>query len=329
MSHAFIEKAMEVHGDKYDYSKVQYIKAIDKVIIICKIHGSFEQTPHGHLNKKSGCPKCGILQQVNKRTSNKDFFIEKAVKLHGDVYDYSKVEYKTARLPVIIVCKTHGEFNQTPDAHLVGKGCIQCGVSTQVKKRSKTQDKFMEDAKSIHGDTYDYSDVEYKSTHVKVCIACKKHGKFWQTPSHHINGRGCPKCRYPGYSKISLTWLNYIAFSNNVHIQTIMDEHGEFRINNKGVDGYCKETNTIYEFHGDFFHGNPKNFSHDEINPISKKTYGELYQRTQMKKAEIVGLGYNYVEMWEYDWRRGIEAVIKIQRIWRKLCLGSVAQLDS
>jgi hypothetical protein len=98
-----------------------------------------------------------------------------------------------------------------------------------------------------------------------------------------------------------------------------MDENGEFRINNKGVDGYCKETNTVYEFHGDFFHGNPSNdkFPHDKINPISKKTYGELYQRTQHKKSEILALGYNYVEMWEYDWRRAIKAVIKIQRIWK------------
>jgi G:T-mismatch repair DNA endonuclease (very short patch repair protein) len=320
MSLGFIEKAIKIHGDTYDYSLVEYKGWHTKIKIICKIHGEFLQTPHSHLNKKAGCKLCANLKIGKSLVSTKNVFIDKAIFLHGvDTYDYSKVEYKTARLPVIIICKTHGEFNQTPDAHLVGKGCIQCGVTKQVKKRSKTQDKFLEGAKSKHGDTYDYSNVEYRSTHVKVCIVCKKHGKFWQAPSHHLNGEGCPKCRYPGFSKISLTWLNYVAFSKNIHIRTIMDENGEFRINNKGVDGYCKETNTVYEFHGDFFHGNPSNdkFPHDKINPISKKTYGELYQRTQHKKSEILALGYNYVEMWEYDWRRAIKAVIKIQRIWK------------
>jgi hypothetical protein len=83
------------------------------------------------------------------------------------------------------------------------------------------------------------------------------------------------------------------------------------------ADGYCQETNTIYEFQGDYYHGNPKNFNQNEINPTCNKTYGELYERTQKKKQEIIALGYNYVEMWEYDWRRAIKAVIKIQRLWR------------
>ena len=94
---------------------------------------------------------------------------------------------------------------------------------------------------------------------------------------------------------------------------------GEYKIptTNYLADGYCKEINTIYEFHGDFWHGNPKKFNPNAINPVSKKTYGELYQSTQIKKKKIIELGYNYVEIWENDWCRAIKAVIKIQRLWR------------
>lgn len=109
------------HGNKYDYSRVSYVNAHTKVCIVCPTHGDFWQTPSNHY--KRGCPGC----KYDKMRSTLEDFLPKAREVHGDKYDYSRVDYKDTRTKVIILCPTHGEFNQTPAAHVYGKGCTQCG----------------------------------------------------------------------------------------------------------------------------------------------------------------------------------------------------------
>lgn len=121
----FIERAAEVHSDKYDYSKVDYKKAVEKVTIICKEHGPFEQIPTSHL-QGTGCYHCGIETIRNNQFKNPEKIIERFKKVHGDKYDYSKVEYKYSKNKVIIICKEHGEFEQSPHKHLFGRGCPKC-----------------------------------------------------------------------------------------------------------------------------------------------------------------------------------------------------------
>ena len=120
----FIERARNVHGDKYDYSKVEYKQAHTKICIICPKHGEFWQTPASHLQGKK-CPKCS--KPHSKYT--KDAFIKKAKEVHGDKYDYSKVEYINSQTKVCIICPKHGEFWQKPNDHLCGKGCPKCNES--------------------------------------------------------------------------------------------------------------------------------------------------------------------------------------------------------
>jgi hypothetical protein len=122
----FIKKAKEIHGDKYDYSLVKYISAKIKVKIICSIHGIFEQTPtiHTHKTNKSGCSFCSGTKKLTTEE-----FIEKAINLHGDRYYYSLVEYKKNNKRVKIICKTHGTFTQTPQKHLMNRGCPICKYS--------------------------------------------------------------------------------------------------------------------------------------------------------------------------------------------------------
>ena len=120
----FIERARKVHGDKYDYSKVEYKQAHTKVCIICPKHGEFWQTPASHLQGKK-CPKCS--KPHSKYTKNA--FIKKAKEVHGDKYDYSKVEYINSQTKVCIVCPKHGEFWQTPSEHLRKCGCKFCKES--------------------------------------------------------------------------------------------------------------------------------------------------------------------------------------------------------
>lgn len=179
----FIEKSLKKHGNRYDYSKVKYLNWKTKVCIICPEHGEFWQTPNAHENG-NGCPKC-----ANRLVYDTNSFIEKANEIHCDKYDYSKVSYKNNRTKVCIICPEHGEFWQTPKKHLIGHGCPVCAGNVRMENNN-----FIEKAKEVHGDKYDYSKVDYVNTHTKVCIICPKHGEFWQIPSDHLVGKGCPSC---------------------------------------------------------------------------------------------------------------------------------------
>ena len=190
----FIEKAKEIHGDKYDYSKVNYVKCTEKVCIICPKHGEFYLEPIKHISKgrtnRRGCPYCGEENRRKHTRKNNEWFIENAKKIHGEKYDYSKVDYKRTNEKICIICPEHGEFWQTPNQHLSGHGCPVCGGNAKLDT-----EEFIRRAKEIHGDKYDYSKVNFVSTNKKVCIICPKHGEFWQFANGHLTGRGCPHCK--------------------------------------------------------------------------------------------------------------------------------------
>ena len=124
----FIYRSREVHEDKYDYSKVDYLNTFSEVDIICSIHGVFPQQPQFHMNG-SGCPKCSIIEQHEKQKKSTDDFIRDSIKVHGDLYDYSKVDLIDTKTEVIIICKKHGDFFQTPNNHQSGNGCPNCNSS--------------------------------------------------------------------------------------------------------------------------------------------------------------------------------------------------------
>jgi hypothetical protein len=312
----FIEKAIKIHGDNYDYSKVDYKTSIIKVIIICKKHGEYKQTPNAHLAGKS-CIKCFDDIRGQSTKSNKEEFIEKAKLIHGDTFDYSKVIYTNSTKKIIIICRKHGEFEQIPSGHLYGFGCKKCGTDNMKIKQSKTTEEFIEKAKLIHGDTFDYSEVEYTNSHTNIKIICKKHGWFEQSPSNHLAGKSCNRCAPRKYSIKAIKYLDFIAKYNNIFIQHQCND-GEYKIINTNyhADGYCKETNTIYEFHGTIFHGDPRLCKPTKYNYLGKN-YGEIYQNTLIREKHIRDLGYNLVVMWEYDWDNIIKSVKTIQRKFR------------
>jgi len=249
----FIEKAKEIHGDKYDYSKVEYKTVQDKVIIICPEHGEFLQAPNSHTSSTTkiggcGCPDCGGRTKITTEE-----FIKRAKKVHGDKYDYSKVEYKRGKDKIIIICPEHGEFLQSAGIHyLTNSGCPDCFGNVKL-----TTEKFIERARQIHEDKYDYSKVEYINMHTKVIIICPEHGEFLQSPTKHIRGNmrggkysrgngcsegnGCSKCS----GKQKLTTEEFIKRAKKVHgdkydyskveyerltkkVIIICPEHGEF-----------------------------------------------------------------------------------------------------
>lgn len=187
----FIRRAKLVHGDKYDYSKVNYVNNRTKVIIICPEHGEFEQIPDSHLRGR-GCPICRWKKaKENIRRAQgmtTDEFIKRAKKVHGDKYDYSKVKYENTETKVCIICPKHGEFWQTPHHHLMGIGCPYCGA-----KKYDTKE-FIRRAKEVHGEKYDYSKTNFIGKKHKVTITCPIHGDFEQLPLNHLKGNGCPEC---------------------------------------------------------------------------------------------------------------------------------------
>ena len=175
----FIKRAREVHGDKYDYSRVDYVNFRTKVEIFCPTHNkSFWQTPNQHIVYKRGCPDCGKEKAIefNKaRALTTEEFIRRAKEIHGDKYDYSKVNYTNYHAKVTIICKTCGlEYAQSCGSHLNGNGCPRCG-----NRYKPSTEEFIEKAKSVHGDYYDYSEVEYIDAFTKIKIICPDYGPFY------------------------------------------------------------------------------------------------------------------------------------------------------
>lgn len=249
----FIEKARKIHGNKYDYSKVVYVNNKKEVIIICPEHGEFLQRSNNHLSGQ-GCPKCKA-EKSSRRLTYEDF-ISKAKKIHGDKYDYSKVVYVNNSTPVIIICPRHGEFLQRPNGHLSGQGCPKCACdrNKSVNRKDKcrgvrknyTTEIFIEEARKVHREKYDYSKVEYINMNTPVIIICPKHGEFLQKPYYHLHSNGCPKCGKEKSDKTkTLTQDEFIYRSLIIHnrkydyskvvyvnnytpVIIICFEHGEF-----------------------------------------------------------------------------------------------------
>lgn len=158
---------------------------------------------------------------MNMKQTTQDF-IEKARKVHGDKYDYSCTEYKGARYNVSIRCKIHGVFTQMATNHLGGKGCKECSRIKVAKDQTSNTEEFIKKARNIHGNKYDYSLVNYRNNRTQVEIICKEHGKFLQTPSGHLSGKGCKECgkeksKEDTRSRIMLSKDEFIKKANNIH----------------------------------------------------------------------------------------------------------------
>ena len=209
----FIERAREIHGDKYDYSLVDYQGQSKKVKIICPTHGIFEQNAGSHLAGRN-CPKCS--RPSGKYTTEE--FIEKAKEKHEDYYDYSKVNYIDASTPVTIICPEHGEFQQRPVKHLQGHGCEKCNRRKSALKQSLTTEDFIQKAKLVHGDKYDYSKTNYSTTHQKVVITCPIHGDFEQEAAAHLQGAGCPYCAIDANkTKLKSNTQEFVEKATQIH----------------------------------------------------------------------------------------------------------------
>ena len=296
-----IERCSKVHNNRYDYSKVSFTKQRDKVCIICPEHGEFWQSMDAHLRGEQ-CPECAKENSIKKKAKTSKQFINEAIKVHGDKYDYSKVEYINDRTEVCIICPEHGEFWQKPNSHLQGSNCPKCAGNAkkttedfikQVQKKfgdiydfskteynglhkpvtviyngkeitteavrfltSKTpitfervrcQEDFIEKAKKVHCNKYDYSKVEYINNVTPVCIICPEHGEFWQKPAIHLQGSGCKECKISSLEERMMLKLK----ENNIQFEHIYrPEWLSSGLSHQSIDLYLPEYNVGIECQG-------------------------------------------------------------------------------
>lgn len=192
----FLKKAIARHGDRYDYSRSVYATQSTTIEVICPIHGPFEQKAKDHL-KGSGCRKCGTTRAREARLLTTEMFVGRAIEIHGNKYDYSRVQYIGDKSPVDVYCREHDIwFKQHPGRHVnVGaSSCPKCFSESVSRARTKTTEGFIADATVIHGDRFDYGGTIYVGAQKKLWITCRTHGPFEQLATNHLAGYGCQEC---------------------------------------------------------------------------------------------------------------------------------------
>lgn len=273
-----------------------YKNAHTKVKVICLIHGEFFVSINNHIYNGRGCPVCGDEKQAKAMSYSTEEFIKLSLDIHGQKYDYSKVIYVKGKAYVKIICRVHGVFEQLATGHLRGKGCFDCYHDSTATFPMHSLEEFLIKAKEKHGNSYDYTNSIFTGLSALISIKCHKHGIFTQEASSHLRGSGCWQCSKKCTSKKEQLWLD---------LYNVKKENRQFKIKikNKNIkaDGFDPITNTIYEFNGDFWHGNPDVFDPEDVNGCNQRTFGELYEQTLKKAKLIKQAGYNLVDIWEHD----------------------------
>ena len=245
----FISRSTEMHGDRYDYSEV-VMNGVDRnVIIICKTHGKFNQTPWKHYADGHGCHICAEISRTLNRRNTFEEFIEMVHKVHEEgLYDYSKAKgvYLHMNHPIPIICKVHGEFTQLPEVHSRGNGCPKCGTERTSEKLSHTNEDFIELSKKIHGhNTYLYPRTEYKNMTTRVILTCQLHGDFEQLPLNHLRGCGCPNCINKTAGRLTQYLQKSFDVTPELRPKWCPSPRGFFR-----YDFYIKDLELIVELDG-------------------------------------------------------------------------------
>ena len=293
----FITKAKEIHGDKYDYSLVDYINSSAKVKIICPIHGVFEQNYQKHCYAKRGCWECGKKSCADKNRFSQEHFIEKAKAVHGDKYDYSLVEYVNSQKKVKIKCFKHGIFEQMATSHLQGMLCEKCSVEnrtggTLIKK--VVLQRFQE----RHGDLYTYNLEETMGSKDIITITCPLHGAFSQTVGRHFRS-GCQKCGYistGNYQRNKPKELDRVCRNLRRRLKKFMQKRGF-----KKSQRTCDVIGLNWDDFKMYLEDNPYGFKvdcidldTDHIIPISTgKSEEDMYKLTHYTNLQLLPKDYN------------------------------------
>ncbi len=296
----FVAKAIEKHGNIYDYSHAVYESYSVPAEIICAKHGIFSQKPGDHLQGR-GCPKCAGNQGY---THNE--FLAAASKIHKGAYDYSKVVYKLAVSPVTIICRTHGEFSQKPGDHLQGRGCWKCHLDRIRLRKLIPYAEIIARAKAIHtesGYIYPPEPHGYAGKNSKITITCQKHGPFIQTLDNHIYAKaGCPSCAY----QVSHAETDIFQLIKSTGLEA--EQRNRTIIKPFELDIVVPSLNLGIEYNGMRWH---------TCEP------GEHILKDYEKWQKAKNAGYQLLVIWEYDWHNRKDVI----KHWLLHKLGKASRL--
>jgi len=299
----FIKKSQIVHGNKYDYSNTIYTAATQPIIIGCPTHGDFLTTPNKHSSQKIGCLRCSKKERLNNNVIDERMELgnKPTWRIGKYINRHTKIEWGCKLCDNIWMAAPK---DVVPNENREGTDCPQC-------KQQKWKDK-----RKLHNEDIDARLLVQERSIIRLdnhinmntpmlwkCLKCNKE---WSTTSSKIllSGTDCPHCCAKGYSHMSIKWLESIMQKNNIFIQHAKNG-GEYVIPSTRfrADGYCKENNTVYEFYGDYYHGNLNKFEPaQQCHPYNEQTAQELYNTTTLREQIIANLGYNLVTIWESDY---------------------------
>ena len=218
----------------------------------------------------------------------KEDIIEKLEKIfYNKKYDYSHIKDASTNDNVNVICPIHGEFHKRLGRLLKGSGCPKCSG-----KARKTKDEFIKEANDIHKGKYDYSKTEYKNAHTKICIICPQHGEFYQTPTNHLNGNGCPICK--GVKLSDLFSTDIVEFKNkvnNIHNKKYDYSKVKYKNNFTPIEIICPQHGPFYQL--------PHNHLQGKGCPICNESMLEKEIREELDKN-----GINYVYQWHLPWNK-------------------------
>lgn len=209
-------------------------------------------------------------------------FIEKAKNVHGDFYDYGLVNYINTTTKVKIICREHGIFQQTPEWHLAGQGCLDCGFKRIGESLRLTKEEYIKKANSVHNDKYSYHRTEHRNMSGKIIITCSKHGDFTQTSGNHLSGNGCPSCNESKGEALIAKILdkNNIRYAREYKIPQLKERYE--------YDFYLPDYNLLIEHHG------VQHYQPVEIFG-GKKAFDTILIRDRVKKELAKAWNYRYL----------------------------------
>ena len=299
----------------------EYISTYAKLNFKCVHNHTFEASPHNVLNGRD-CKQCSITTTRSKNTKGHSEFLIKLENRNNQFTNSIVLKdgeiYKGTYVKLMFVCERNHEFLTLPKTIVRGSGCPQCKVTNNIHRHSYTTDQFVGllSARNIslpHKQVFLNEHDVYNGFRNKLSFYCDQNHVWSTTPDNVLNGKsGCPQCAASkSFSYMAIDWLDTISSQQSIKITHQGNAGLEFQIpgTRYKADGYCDQNNTIYEFYGNYWHGNPRLFGSLEVNEVANKTFGELYSDTISREQIIRQLGYNLVTIWEdeYDQAKILE----------------------
>ena len=267
---AFIQRASQLHKNRYDYSQVMEWGGWHSPIPLgCRTHGIFWQRPTVHIYLQGGCPRCAAQVRGIEARDNTADFIRKSRAVHGDKYDYSRTEYVSDSEEVKIFCRQHGEFTQRADHHKRGAGCSMCHFEAMEQERSYTFDDFLKLAEDTHLGRYEYDASSWTGYLEKLNIKCPSHGWFMQSAAGHARGSGCPSCQESRGERDIARYLETlgITYERQKKFSTCIDRRS------LPFDFYVPDLNLLIEYDGEqhYMDSGRGIFTNDDIVSIKRR----------------------------------------------------------